>query len=44
LFAVDGFTPVGKSPFSWPVKYADIPLAPDAPHALFKFGYGLQDY
>lgn len=44
LFAIDGFKPVGKSPFSWPVKYTDIPLAPDAPHALFKFGDGLQDY
>lgn len=44
LFAVDGFKPVGKSPYSWPVKYADIPLAPDAGHALFRFGYGLQDY
>jgi len=44
LFATDGFKPVGKSPYSWPVNYNDIPLAPDAPHALFKFGYGLQDY
>lgn len=44
LFATDGFKPVGKSPYSWPVNYSDIPLAPDAPHALFKFGYGLQQY
>lgn len=44
LFAIDGFTPVGKSPYSWPRTYADIPLAADAEHALFKFGYGLQEY
>ncbi len=44
LFATDGFKPVGKSPYSWPVKFDDIPLAPDAEHALFKFGYGLQEY
>jgi beta-glucosidase len=44
LFATDGFKPVGQSPYSWPVNYADIPLAQDAEHALFKFGYGLQDY
>jgi len=44
LFAIDGFKPVGKSPYSWPVNFADIPLAADAAHALFKFGYGLQEY
>jgi beta-glucosidase len=44
LFATDGFKPTGKSPYSWPVAVNDIPLAPDADHALFKFGYGLQDY
>lgn len=44
LFATDGFKPVGKSPYSWPVDVADIPLAPLAEHALFKYGYGLQDY
>jgi beta-glucosidase len=44
LFATDGFKPTGKSPYSWPVKFADIPIAPYAEHALFKFGYGLQDY
>jgi beta-glucosidase len=44
LFAVDGFKPTGKSPYSWPVDVADIPLAPDADHALFPFGFGLQDY
>jgi beta-glucosidase len=44
LFATDGFKPRGKSPFSWPVVVADIPLAPNADHALFKFGYGLQNY
>jgi beta-glucosidase len=44
LFATDGFKPTGKSPYSWPVKFADIPIAPYADHALFKFGYGLQEY
>jgi beta-glucosidase len=44
LFAIDGFKPTGKSPYSWPVEFADIPIAPYAEHALFKFGYGLQDY
>lgn len=44
LFASDGFKPKGKSPYSWPVDVADIPLAPNADHALFQFGYGLQDY
>jgi beta-glucosidase len=44
LFATDGFKPVGKSPFSWPVKYEDIPLEAIAEHALFKFDFGLTDY
>ena len=44
LFAVDGFKPLGKTPFSWPRRYADLPLAADAEHALFRFGDGLEDY
>ena len=44
LFATDGFKPKGKTPFSWPMEVADLPLAPDAEKALFKFGDGLQDY
>jgi beta-glucosidase len=44
LFGSDGFKPVGKSPYSWPVDVADIPLAPFAEHALFKYGYGLREY
>ena len=44
LFGTDGFTPKEKSPYSWPVNVADLPLAPDAEHALFQFGYGLEDY
>ena len=44
LFAIDGFKPKGQSPYSWPVDVADIPLAPNANHALFQYGYGLQDY
>lgn len=44
LFATDGFKPKGKSPYSWPVDIEDIPLAPDAPNALFQYGYGLQDF
>ncbi|TWX67271.1 glycosyl hydrolase [Colwellia demingiae] len=44
LFATNGFKPTGKSPYSWPVAVTDIPLAPNADHELFKFGYGLQDY
>ena len=44
LFAIDGFKPKGKSPYSWPVDIEDIPLAPNAPNALFQYGYGLQEY
>lgn len=44
LFGSNGFKPIGKSPYAWPVDAGDIPLAPDAEHALFKFGYGLHDY
>lgn len=44
LYGVDGFKPVGKLPYAWPARYEDLPLAQDAPHALFPFGYGLQDY
>jgi len=44
LFGTDGFKPKGKLPYSWPVDVADIPLAPDAENALFKLGYGLDDY
>ncbi|GAA0856268.1 glycoside hydrolase family 3 protein [Aliiglaciecola litoralis] len=44
LFGVDGFKPVGKSPYAWPKEFSDIPIAADAEHALFKYGYGLQDY
>jgi len=44
LFGTDGFKPRGRTPFSWPVDAADLPLAPDADNALFKLGYGLQDY
>ena len=44
LFATDGFTPTGKLPYSWPKRYSDIPLAADAEHALFKFGYGMSAY
>ena len=44
LFSVDGFKPKGKSPYSWPVDLTDLPLAQDADHALFKYGYGLENY
>jgi len=44
LFGADGFKPKGKSPYAWPVDIADLPLAPDAENALFKLGYGLQEY
>lgn len=44
LYAVDGFKPVGKSPYAWPVRFEDLPLAADAEHALFRFGDGLTDY
>ena len=44
LFSVDGFKPKGKLPHAWPADIADLPLAQDAEHALFQFGYGLQDY
>jgi len=44
LFAVDGFKPIGRSPYAWPVKVGDLPLTMDDERALFKFGYGLQTY
>ncbi|MGI9248120.1 MAG: glycoside hydrolase family 3 C-terminal domain-containing protein, partial [Woeseiaceae bacterium] len=44
LFAIDGFTPKGKSPYAWPADLTDFPLAQDAEDALFEFGYGLNDY
>ena len=44
LFGTDGFKPKGKSPYSWPVDLADLPLAPDAPNALFPYGFGLQNF
>jgi beta-glucosidase len=44
LFAIDGFKPKGKSPYSWPADLTDFPLAKYAEHALFQFGYGLEDY
>jgi beta-glucosidase len=44
LYAVDGFKPTGKSPYAWPARFDDIPIAADAAHALFPFGYGLSDY
>ncbi|MGL1936534.1 MAG: glycoside hydrolase family 3 C-terminal domain-containing protein [Fibrobacterales bacterium] len=44
LFGVDGFTPKGKSPYSWPKDPADIPLAMDDSKALYPFGYGLEEY
>jgi beta-glucosidase len=44
LYAVDGFRPRGTLPYAWPRRVEDVPLAPDAPHALFKLGDGLDDY
>ena len=44
LFSIDGFKPKGKSPYSWPADLTDFPLAQYAEHALFEFGYGLEDY
>jgi len=44
LFAIDGFKPKGKSPYSWPADLTDFPLAQYAEHALFQFGYGLENY
>ena len=44
LYGIDGFKPVGKLPYGWPSKYEDLPLAQDAPHALFPFGFGLEEY
>jgi beta-glucosidase len=44
LYAVDGFKPVGKSPYAWPARFEDLPIRKDAEHALFRFGFGLQDY
>ena len=44
LFAVDGFKPKGKSPYSWPVSVTDLPLTMYDERALFKFGFGLEAY
>jgi len=44
LFSIGGFKPKGKSPYSWPASLTDFPLAQYAEHALFQFGYGLEDY
>ncbi len=44
LFATDGFKPVGKSPYAWPRKVADLPLTKFDQRALFPFGFGLQEY
>jgi len=44
LFAIDGFKPTGKSPYSWPVEVGDLPLPPYASNALFQYGHGLQNY
>jgi beta-glucosidase len=44
LFGVDGFKPVGKSPYGWPSRYADLPLMMDDERALIPFGFGLDDY
>ena len=44
LYGSNGFKPTGKLPFSWPDSFADLPLAPNAPEALYPFGFGLEDY
>jgi beta-glucosidase len=44
LFARDGFRPVGKSPYAWPLDVADLPLAQDDERALFSYGFGLEDF
>jgi len=44
LFSIEGFKPKGKSPYSWPADLTDLPLAQYAEHALFKYGYGLEDF
>jgi len=44
LFSIEGFKPKGKSPYAWPAELADLPLDQYAEHALFQYGFGLQDY
>jgi beta-glucosidase len=44
LFAKNGFKPIGKSPYAWPLQVADLPLSKYDSRALFPFGYGLNDY
>ncbi len=44
LYGVDGFKPTGKSPYAWPARFEDIPIAAHAEHALFEYGFGLTDY
>ncbi|WP_371195263.1 glycoside hydrolase family 3 protein [Glaciecola sp. SC05] len=44
LFGIDGFTPVGKSPYAWPKSFDDLPLGRFDEKALFPFGYGLTEY
>ena len=44
LYGIDGFKPTGTLPFAWPKDINDLPLEQFAPHALFPFGYGLDEY
>ncbi|MBT8038724.1 MAG: glycosyl hydrolase [Xanthomonadales bacterium] len=44
LYAADGFRPAGKSPYAWPRKVEDLPLAIDDERALIPFEFGLEDY
>lgn len=44
LYSVDGFKPVGESPYAWPRKFEDLPLGQYDERALFPFGYGMKDY
>ena len=44
LFSVEGFKPIGKLPYGWPATVDDLPLTQDAKHALFPYGFGLEDY
>lgn len=44
LYSIDGFTPVGKSPYAWPKQYSDLPLDQNSDKALYPFGYGLQSF
>ena len=44
LYSTNGFKPKGKLPYAWFSELSDLPLSQDAEHALFPFGFGLNEF